>query len=66
MLTLGIPPGEGLFQTQRRPSKSGPLSFVKFTFSIIASSLDDNAPILSNRTSSPTQHELAFDLNTIY
>lgn len=26
MLTLGIPPGEGLFQTQRRPSKSGPLS----------------------------------------
>lgn len=64
MLTLGIPPGEGLFQMQCWPSKSGPLSASLNLRS--PSSLDDNAPILSNRTSSPTQHELAFDLNTIY
>lgn len=40
--------------------------FVNFTLSIITSSFDDNAPILSNWTSSPTRYELAFDWNTIY
>lgn len=48
MLTLGIPQGEGLLQMYTPALQSWlSLCFIKFMHSILSSSLDGNAPILS-------------------
>ena len=66
MLTLGIPLGESSIQMQHRPSKVGHLSALLSLCTPPLPHLDNNAHILSNRTSSPTSHKLFFDLNAIY